>query len=98
VVPHEVQRARAWQERVDGAFPVIADGGFYASCLYGVAFQMCIHTDTSNTPGAFLIDQAGILRFSQIGAGPRNFADRPSIEEVLSEIDSWEPGTGKHRG
>ena len=86
-MPHEVQRTKAWQDRVGDSFPVLADGGFLASCTYGVAFQMRIHTDTSNTPGAFLIDQAGILRFAHRGSGPRNFADRPDIKTVLGRID-----------
>lgn len=89
VVPHEVQRAKTWQDRADGKIRVLADGGFLVSATYGVAFQMRIHTDTSNTPGAFLIDREGILRFAHRGTGPRNFADRPEVEDTLREIDSW---------
>lgn len=89
VIPHEMQRVASWQERAGNGFPVLADGGFLASSIYGIAFQMRIHTDTSNTPGVFLIGKDGVIRFLRIGTGPRNFADRPTIDEVLAEIDSW---------
>ena len=89
MVPHEKQRVAAWQERAGEGYSVVADGGYKASSRYGVAFQMRIHTDTSNTPGAFLIDREGILRFAHIGKGPRNFADRPELTDLLSAIDSW---------
>jgi hypothetical protein len=56
--------------------------------MYGVAFQMRVHTDTSNTPGTFLIDKSGIIRYARVGRGPKNFHDRPSVEEGLSQIDS----------
>ena len=69
------------------AFPVLADGGFLVSSIYGVAFQMRIHTDTSNTPGMFLVDRACNIRVAHIGAGPRNFADRPAVEDTFREID-----------
>ena len=87
-MPHETARAKAWQERAGAGLPVLADGGFLASCNYGVAFQMRIHTDTSNTPGTFIIDQSGVIRFAHIGSGPRNFGDRPTIKTVLSTLDS----------
>ena len=87
VIPHEVERARSWQDIIQGELPVLADGGFRASCLYGVAFQMRVHTDTSNTPGAFLIDLDGIIRYARLGEGESNWSDRPEITELLTRID-----------
>lgn len=88
VVPHETQRVRTWKEIVGEEFPVLADGGFLVSCLYGVAFQMRIHTDTSNTPGTFLIDTEGVVRHIHIGEGSKNWSDRPEISDLLSMIDA----------
>ena len=50
---------------------------------------MRIHTDTSNTPGAFLIDAEGTLRYARLGEGERNFADRPGVSELLDLVDCW---------
>ena len=77
-----------WHELVGGAFPVLADGGYRVSATYGVAFQMAVHTDLSNAPGAFLIDSRGVLRYARIGTGPRNHQDRPSAEELLELIEA----------
>ena len=80
---------RSWQEAAGDGLAVLADGGFRVSALYGVAFQMRVYTDTSNTPGTFLIDRTGVIRYSRIGRGPKNFHDRPSIDEIIAQIDSW---------
>ena len=64
----------------------LADGGFWVSSMYGVAFQMRIHTDTSNTPGTFVIDRQGVLRWSHIGTGRFNWRDRPSADEILEQV------------
>ena len=86
MVPHEKVRARAWLKPAGGAYPVLADPGFAASAAYGVAFQMRIHSDTSNTPGTFIIDPEGVLRWARVGEGEGNWRDRPSVEEVLAEL------------
>ncbi|MFV2067629.1 MAG: redoxin domain-containing protein, partial [Pirellulales bacterium] len=62
IVPHERCRVRWWSEKSGKGLTVLADPGFWVSSLYGVAFQMRIHTDTSNTPGTFVIDPQGVLR------------------------------------
>ena len=93
MVPHELQRAQAWYQLIDEAYPVLADGGFAISAAYGVAFQMRVHTDISNAPGAFLIDREGVIRFARIGTGPKNFRDRPSVEELLTLIDDIDSGS-----
>ncbi len=67
----------------------LADPGFLVSSIYGVAFQMRIHTDTSNTPGTFLIDNQGILRWSHIGSGKANWRDRPTISETLAKVKEF---------
>jgi len=59
------------------------------SSLYGVAFQMRIHTDTSNTPGTFVIDRQGVLRWSHIGQGKRNWADRPTVAKTLAKVKEF---------
>ncbi len=92
IVPHESCRTRWWAERAkNDKLTVLADGGFLASCLYGVAFQMRIHSDISNTPGTFLIDRSGILRWAHIGEGKTNWKDRPTVEQVLQQIKSIQP-------
>lgn len=85
-MPHDRHRVRAWQEQVGKAFRVLADPGFVASCLYGVAFQMRIHTDTSNTPATFVIDREGTLAWAHVGQGKRSWNDRPSVETVLETL------------
>jgi len=57
--------------------------------MYGVAFQMRIHTDTSNTPGTFVIDQRGILQWSHVGSGNRNWRDRPTAQETLVKVKEF---------
>jgi len=86
VVPHERCRTQWWTDRAGGELAVLADPAFWVSSLYGVAFQMRIHSDTSNTPGTFVIDKRGILRSSHIGTGRRNFMDRPSASETLTKV------------
>ncbi len=67
----------------------LADPGFLVSSIYGVAFQMRIHTDTSNTPGTFVIDRQGILQWSRIGSGKANWRDRPTIPETLAKVKEF---------
>ena len=67
----------------------LADPGFLVSSIYGVAFQMRIHTDTSNTPGTFVIDRQGILKWSHIGSGKANWRDRPTIPETLAKVKEF---------
>lgn len=93
IVPHEKQRVKVWQKKARGLYPVLADGGFLASSLYDVAFQMRIHTDTSNTPGTFIIGKDGALKWAYIGKGKRSWADRPKIPAVLAKLK--ELGAGK---
>lgn len=88
VVPHERVRATAWAERAGDRVRVLADGGFQVSGLYGVAFQMRIHADTSNTPGTFVIDAEGVLRWSHVGTGPKNWGDRPTVAEILRQVQA----------
>lgn len=86
IVPHERCRVKSWTEQSDGKVVTLADPGFWASSLYGVAFQMRIHTDTSNTPGTFVIDRKGVLRWAHIGVGPKSWNDRPSVEQTLAKV------------
>ncbi len=89
IVPHERCRVKWWSDRTKGKVLFLADPGFLVSSIYGVAFQMRIHTDTSNTPGTFVIDKQGILRWSHIGSGKRNWGDRPSAEETLVKVKEF---------
>jgi len=88
VVPHERCRTKWWADRGN---PVVflADPGFWVSSLYGVAFQMRIHSDTSNTPGTFVIDKRGILRWAHIGQGKKNWRDRPTVEQTLAKVKEF---------
>ena len=94
VVPHERCRVRWWADRTvpadkrepaAGQLVYLADPGFWVSSMYGVAFQMQIHTDVSNTPGTFLVDKQGILRWAHRGQGKTNYRDRPSVAQTLAK-------------
>ena len=89
VVPHERCRVKWWAEKVQKKIVTLADSGYWASSLYGVAFQMRIHTDTSNTPGTFVIDKNGVLRWSHIGTGSANWKDRPTVEQILAKVEEF---------
>ena len=87
VVPHDKARVERWQAKAGSSVPVLCDPGFVASCRYGVAFQMRIHTDTSNTPGTFVIDKEGVLAWAHVGVGKRNWGDRPTVEATLAKVE-----------
>jgi len=86
VVPHERARIQGWAKKAGGKYPVLADGGFLASALFGVAYQMHIHTDTSNTPGAFVIGKDGLLKWAKIGKGPKSYSDRPTEAQLIAKV------------
>ncbi len=89
IVPHERCRTKWWADKTKGKVKFLADPGFLVSSIYSVAFQMRIHTDTSNTPGTFIIDKKGILRWSHIGSGKANWRDRPTIPETLAKVKEF---------
>ena len=89
VDPHESWSAKFLLKEVgfdkdDVHYPLLTDPTYTVSAAYGVAFQMRIHTEVSNRPGTFVIDRKGILRYAKRG---RNFADRPTPEAIISELD-----------
>lgn len=100
IVPHERCRVAWWAHQgsttnkqhkkrtssADSQVVFLADPGFWVSSMYGVAFQMQIHTDVSNTPGTFLIDQQGILRWAHRGQGKKNYRDRPTVQQTLAKV------------
>lgn len=101
IVPHERCRVEWWAKQAstankpelakksdstDGQVVFLADPGNWVSSMYGVAFQMQIHTDVSNTPGTFLIDQQGTLRWAQRGQGKKNYRDRPTVQQILANV------------
>jgi peroxiredoxin len=88
VVPHDKARVERWQAKAGSAVPVLCDPGFVVSCRYGVAFQMRIHTDTSNTPGTFVIGKDGVLAWAHVGTGQRNWGDRPTIDATLAQVEA----------
>lgn len=90
IVPHEKIRVKIWKELAGDSITVLADSGYYVSMVYGVAFQMRIHSDTSNTPGTFLIGKDGLLKWVKRGEGRNNFHDRPSYQEILDKIRQTE--------
>jgi peroxiredoxin len=51
--------------------------------MYGVAFQMRIHTEISNRPATFVIDKQGILQYARRGS---YFGDRPSVADIITEL------------
>jgi len=89
IVPHERCRVQWWSDKTKGKVLFLADPGFLVSSTYGVAFQMRIHTDTSNTPGTFVIDKQGVLRWSHIASGKRSWGDRPTIGKTLEQVKEF---------
>ncbi len=87
--PHEVYRVRhmlreAGENPDELNVTVLADPAHTVSAAYGVAFQMRIHTEWSNRPATIVIDKQGVIRYEQRGT---KYADRPTADEVLAEID-----------
>lgn len=87
--PHEHWSARHFldeaglkEEHVD--FPLLLDPAQVVSAIYGVAFQMRIHTEISNRPATFIIDRDGVIRYARRG---RAFADRPRVDEILRQLN-----------
>ena len=87
IVPHEREHLDLWDELAGHKFPVLADPGFLISSMYGVAFQMRIHTNTSNTPAVFLVGKEGLLKWEYIAQDEISYKDRPEIEIVLEKIN-----------
>jgi peroxiredoxin len=88
VDPHEAWSAKYLLKEVglqesDLSYPLLTDNAHIVSALYGVAFQMRIHTEWSNRPATFVIDRQGILRYARQA---NTFGDRPTPDEVLSEL------------
>ena len=67
----------------DLSFSMLTDPSLTVSASYGVAFQMRIHTELSNQPTTFVIDQAGIVRDDRRA---KTFADRPSPGQIVQEL------------
>jgi len=64
-------------------FPLLLDSSLTVSAMYGVAFQMRIHTEWSNRPATFIIDREGIIRFAQLAD---TFNDRPNVKTIEAEL------------
>ena len=93
ILPHESEHLELWEELGGQKFFILADPGFLVSSTYGVAFQMRIHTNTSNTPAVFLVGKDGVLKWEYIAQDEISYKDRPEIEMVLEEIAQLEPAT-----
>ena len=65
-------------------YPLLTDAAKTVSAMYGVAFQMRIHTEWSNRPATFIVDKAGVLRYARLG---KSFSDRPRADEILEQLD-----------
>lgn len=89
VDPHETWAAAALLRETglstdDLNYPLLTDPTLTVSAEYGVAFQMRIHTEWSNRPATFVIDREGVIRYERRA---RTFADRPSVDDLLAELD-----------
>ncbi len=69
-------------------YPLLTDAAQTVSAMYGVAFQMRIHTEWSNRPATFIIDKAGVLRYARLG---KSFGDRPRPSEILEQLSMLTP-------
>ena len=86
--PHESDAAKSLLKDADFAdadlqYPLLLDPTQTVSAMYGVAFQMRIHTEISNRPATFVIDKQGILQYARRGS---YFGDRPSVADVMAEL------------
>ena len=86
--PHEVWSAKYLLNETgltteDLNYPLLMDPSLTVSAMYGVAFQMRVHTEWSNRPATFVIDRKGVIRFMKKG---ESFGDRPSAEQIVREI------------
>ncbi len=89
VDPHEIWSAKyllknAGADEADLSYPLLMDPSLTVSAMYGIAFQMRIHTELSNRPATFIIDRDGILRYEKRAT---TFSDRPSPEELLKKLE-----------
>ncbi|MBP89773.1 MAG: hypothetical protein CMJ64_24215 [Planctomycetaceae bacterium] len=64
-------------------YPLPTDPTQTVNALYGVAFQMRIHTEVSNRPATFIIDREGILRYERRAT---TYGDRPKPNDILAEL------------
>jgi peroxiredoxin len=71
----------------DLSFPMLMDPSLTVSSMYGVSFQMRIHTELSNRPATFVIDKAGVIQFAQRA---NQFNDRPSAKKILEVLNGLE--------
>ncbi len=88
VDPHEAWSAKYLLKEVglqesDLSYPLLTDGAHIVSAMYGVAFQMRVHTEWSNRPATFIIDRQGILRYARRA---NTFGDRPTPDEILEQL------------
>lgn len=88
VDPHDAVPAKHFlkdvgMEAKDVGYPLLLDPAHIVSAMYGVAFQMRIHTEISNRPATFIIDKEGVIRYARKA---KTFADRPSVDDMLAEI------------
>lgn len=83
IINESRERCAPLKADMQAAFPVLADPDRDTLRAYG-AFH---RTDPAGrpipVPGAFLIDAAGIVRYSFVGANP---SDRPDLDDLLSAI------------
>lgn len=89
VDPHESWPSKHFLKEVglatdDVNYPLLLDAPHTVSALYGVAFQMRIHTEVSNRPATFVIDREGVIRYERRGT---SFSDRPKVDDILKELE-----------
>jgi peroxiredoxin len=94
VDPHEQWAAKFLMkdvapEGVELRYPLLMDPTFQVSSLYGVAFQMRIHTEWSNRPATFIIDRDGIVQLAHRG---QRFNDRPRVDDIIKQLREISPG------
>jgi peroxiredoxin Q/BCP len=86
--PHESDAAKSLLKDAgfadaDLQYPLLLDPTQTVSAMYGVAFQMRIHTKISNRPATFIIDNLGTLQYARRGS---YFGDRPNVANIIAEL------------
>lgn len=87
--PHESWSAKYLLREVglstdDLNYPLLMDPSLTVSAMYGVPFQMRIHTEWSSRPATFIVDKQGVLRYAKWG---EKYNDRPQPEDIVAELN-----------
>ncbi|MCG3133513.1 MAG: hypothetical protein HMLKMBBP_00691 [Planctomycetes bacterium] len=89
VAPQEKERVKIWAEKAKLPVTFAADPSGRAQAAYGVARQLFVAGEWMPSPGWFVIDRGGVLRWSKVGRKPD---EQASLGELLPVLDAVSRG------